>query len=161
MWVSILAVREKAGLFIGCISMLIDLYCLLSVGLLSCCSIVIEFSLSVRGKQYLGQGKYLWMSQNVPCSPSLFLLFIQPASCILISPQSTALHTFLPLCIPSQVCFAILLIYILKMHGKHFMLIAPLLSGLFRPLSLSSFPVLLSLSSLLSWYVSCYMRARR
>lgn len=59
MSVSILAVREKAGLFIGCISMLIDLYCLLSVALLSCCSMVIEFTLSVWGKQYLGQGKCL------------------------------------------------------------------------------------------------------
>ncbi len=96
MWVSILAMREKAGLFIGCISMLIDLYCLLSVGLLSCCSMVIEFSLSVRGKQYFGQGKCLWMSWSVPHSPFLFLLFSLSASCILTSPPSAALHTVFP-----------------------------------------------------------------
>lgn len=79
MWLSILVLREKAGLFIGCISMLIDLYCLLSVGLLSCCSMVIEFPLSVKGKQYLGEGS---ISECHKVSPTVPLYFCS-LSCLL------------------------------------------------------------------------------
>lgn len=76
------------------------------------------------------------------CPPqSLFISALYPA-CFLhfdFSSISCPPHSvFLPLCIPSEVWFAILLMYILKMHGRHFMLIAPLLQGLFRPLSLTS-----------------------
>lgn len=102
-WESIFVLREKAGLFIACISVLIDLYCLLSVGLFSCCSMVIEFLLSVRGKQDLGWGKYLWMSLSVPHSPALSLLFILPASCILTWLSSTfCLWTFFLMFPPSS-----------------------------------------------------------
>lgn len=162
MWVSILAVREKAGLFIGCISMLIDLYCLLSVGLLSCCSIVIEFSLSVRRKQYLGQGKYLWMSWSVPQSlfisalyPSCFLYFdLSSLCCPPHTPLPASLYSLQgPFCYIAYVYFknALQAFYVnCSPTARTFQTFVPAIS-----------PLLFFLSSLLSWYVSCYMRARR
>lgn len=87
--------------------MLIDLYCLLSVGLLSCCSMLIEFPLSVRREQYSGQGKCLWMSWSVP-PQWLFICALYPAGfllfdlCSLFCPPH---FVFLPLCYNAYVYF--------------------------------------------------------
>lgn len=105
-WESIFVLREKAGLFIACISVLIDLYCLLSVGLFSCCSMVIEFLLSVRGETGFGVRE---VSLNViKCPPQsrfisalypacflhfdLTFLHILPLDFFLMFPPSSGLH---------------------------------------------------------------------
>lgn len=94
-YVSKLIGCAEADLFIGCISMLIDLYCLWSIGLLGCCSMVIEFCFSVRGKQHLRQEKCLWMSWSISQSPCY--------SCSLSSLPAT-FWLLLPL-LASTLCF--------------------------------------------------------
>lgn len=67
------------------------------------------------------------MSLNVmKCPPkSLFISSLYPACFLHFDFSSLCCPA---LCFPSKICF-VLLMYILEMHGKHFMLIAPLLPG--------------------------------
>lgn len=109
-----------------------DLYCLLSVGLLNCCSMVIEFSLSVREKTRLEARKVsLYVMKCPPQSLFIYMLFILIPSCILTSPSaaSTLLFSYLSF-IPSKVGFGVLLLYILEMHGRRFMYLFPLFQDL-------------------------------
>lgn len=97
--------RAEADLFIGCISMLIDLYCLWSIGAFGCRPMVIEFCFSVRGKHQLHKKSVSGcheVSPAVPFIPALYrVCLLQSVLSSLCCPPHSffCLVVFAPRCV--------------------------------------------------------------
>lgn len=156
MWVSIFAVHLKAGLFLGFISKLIDLYFFIVRRPAELLFNADWISFSIRGKQHLRQWKWLWMSWSIPHSP----FYLCSLSCLL--PTFWPLFPLLPFtfCFAASLCslqglscyFVYEYAYVYFINAWYsYMLIAPLLPKAFETLPSFSLSFLFPSSSACTW----------